>query len=99
MKKFLISLIVVLTASPVGGEPPSYGGELNIGTVVVTLSALSWDPADWTWKSNHDVGNVREQLFAGDLSKSIRKGGIYSCLLYTSPSPRDVEESRMPSSA
>ena len=24
---------------------------------------------------------------------------IESCLLYTSPSPRDVEESRMPSSA
>ena len=24
---------------------------------------------------------------------------IYPCLLYTSPSPRDVEESRMPSSA
>ena len=27
------------------------------------------------------------------------KKGINSCLLYTSPSPRDVEESRMPSSA
>ena len=33
------------------------------------------------------------------------KAGIYNfakalvCLLYTSPSPRDVEESRMPSSA
>ena len=26
-------------------------------------------------------------------------GKIYFCLLYTSPSPRDVEESRMPSSA
>ena len=26
-------------------------------------------------------------------------GATYSCLLYTSPSPRDVEESRMPSSA
>ena len=25
--------------------------------------------------------------------------GYYVCLLYTSPSPRDVEESRMPSSA
>ena len=25
--------------------------------------------------------------------------GIHTCLLYTSPSPRDVEESRMPSSA
>ena len=24
---------------------------------------------------------------------------VYGCLLYTSPSPRDVEESRMPSSA
>ena len=24
---------------------------------------------------------------------------LYSCLLYTSPSPRDVEECRMPSSA
>ena len=31
-----------------------------------------------------------------DLGKNI---GISSCLLYTSPSPRDVEESRMPSSA
>ena len=28
---------------------------------------------------------------------SLNKG--YTCLLYTSPSPRDVEESRMPSSA
>ena len=27
------------------------------------------------------------------------KKGIYSCLLYTSPSPRDAESSRMPSSA
>ena len=30
----------------------------------------------------------------------IKEGFIYMlCLLYTSPSPRDVEESRMPSSA
>ena len=27
------------------------------------------------------------------------KGDVVICLLYTSPSPRDVEESRMPSSA
>ena len=26
-------------------------------------------------------------------------GSVNTCLLYTSPSPRDVEESRMPSSA
>ena len=27
------------------------------------------------------------------------KGVVYSCLLYTSPSPRDKRQSRMPSSA
>ena len=29
----------------------------------------------------------------------IMDGRVKTCLLYTSPSPRDVEESRMPSSA
>ena len=29
----------------------------------------------------------------------IRKSRYYSCLLYTSPSPRDLAQSRMPSSA
>jgi hypothetical protein len=38
----------------------------------VTLSALSWDNADWNWKHNHDTGHVYEQLFAADLSKSKR---------------------------
>ena len=31
--------------------------------------------------------------------KSIEDVHLWICLLYTSPSPRDVEESRMPSSA
>ena len=31
--------------------------------------------------------------------KEVNIVSINSCLLYTSPSPRDVEESRMPSSA
>ena len=35
----------------------------------------------------------------GWITTQIAHGGIYYCLLYTSPSPRDVEESRMPSSA
>ena len=62
----------------VAKEPPQYGGELNIGTDYVTLSALSWDPVDWTWKSNHDTGLVREQLFSGDLNKGVRRGGDYT---------------------
>ena len=59
-------------------EVPQYGGTLNVGTVYLSLSPLSWDPADWVWKQNHDTGVVREQLFAGDLDKSIRKGGSYA---------------------
>ena len=35
------------------------------------------------------------------IAQALMKGGMHekACLLYTSPSPRDVEESRMPSSA
>ena len=47
---------------------------------------------------------IRDQAraFKSHLEKLITfyiKEAIKSCLLYTSPSPRDVEESRMPSSA
>lgn len=57
------------------GEAPKPGGTLEVGTVYVTLSALSWDLADWNWKQNHDTGQFYEQLFAADLSKSKRLGG------------------------
>ena len=33
------------------------------------------------------------------VEKAVQDAGHIACLLYTSPSPRDVEESRMPSSA
>ena len=36
---------------------------------------------------------------AASLELSEKEDGYTICLLYTSPSPRDVEESRMPSSA
>ena len=39
---------------------------------------------------------IMTAIIAFDLIKS---GDLSFCLLYTSPSPRDVEESRMPSSA
>ncbi|MDZ4760356.1 MAG: ABC transporter substrate-binding protein [Alphaproteobacteria bacterium] len=61
--------------APAPNEAPQYGGELNVGSIYVTLSALSWDPADWTWKSNHDAGSVRELLFAADLGTARRNGG------------------------
>ena len=73
----LITLAMALCALAHADEEPQYGGSLNIATVNVTLSALSWDPADWTWKSNHDAGAMREQLLVADLDKSVRKGGKF----------------------
>ena len=49
------------------------------------------------------VANVQQfnkaTVFGYYVSDPSRYGVVQFCLLYTSPSPRDVEESRMPSSA
>lgn len=93
--RFVLFLVALLAYSGVGAsdepqiEAPQYGGTLNVGTVYVTLSALSWDPVDWTWKSNHDFGSVREHLFVADLTKSVGQGGPY----------RFVNEAHLPEDA
>jgi peptide/nickel transport system substrate-binding protein len=71
-------LTILASGAWAQGEKPQYGGTLEIGTVYVTISALSWDPADWAWKTNHDSGAFYEQLFAGDLSKAKRNGGKFN---------------------
>src|SRR5215813_5678530 len=77
-----VGLAFVLGASTAKADiKPQYGGTLEIGTVYITLSALSWDPADWNWKSNHDSGQFYEQLFVGDLSKAKRNGGTQAFVL------------------
>ena len=43
--------------------------------------------------------NLTFNSATGTLEATGIRGTIGTCLLYTSPSPRDVEESRMPSSA
>ena len=78
LKGALLASALLLMGGSVSAEngvKPQYGGQLEIGTVYVTLSALSWDPADFNWKLNHDTGLFYEQLFAGDLSKSKKAGG------------------------
>ena len=67
--------LTALAAPAAAQDVPQYGGSVNIGTVYATRSALSWDPADWNWKLNHDTGQFYEQLFAADLSKARRLGG------------------------
>ena len=54
-----------------------------LGELAVALESLGWDRGD----------NVAVEIAGTSVYE------IDGCLLYTSPSPRDVEESRMPSSA
>ena len=55
--------------------------------------------------ARYTAGVMRQDMEAYDLDPSAYTQslgcwhGFIACLLYTSPSPRDVEESRMPSSA
>ena len=70
-----IALTGLLGAASLGAmaqaEKPQYGGTLNIGMVYVTLSPLSWDPADWAWKFGQDTGLMYEQLFASILVEGV----------------------------
>ena len=72
----IASTAMVHAQAPI--EKPQYGGTLNIGMVYLTLSPLSWDPADVAWKFGQDTGLMYEQLFVGDLMKSKRRGGTNS---------------------
>jgi peptide/nickel transport system substrate-binding protein len=75
-------LAIALAAGPAFAqtkiETPKYGGTIEIATVYATISALSFDSYDWPWKHNHDTGQVYEQLFAADLSKTRSRGGKLS---------------------
>ena len=87
---------------------PSKGGYLPSDVVTffkrsdaVTLLTLERGPSrvhvhDWKChlcqRNNHYFGRY-DGIFP------VRKTKAYSCLLYTSPSPRDLSTSRMPSSA
>ena len=54
--------------------------------------------ADYCGWSRSGFRDISEEILS-DSEKRYCDGLHYTCLLYTSPSPRDVEESRMPSSA
>ena len=59
-------------------ETPQYGGTLTVCTIYCTLSALTWDLADWNWKQADDTGYFYERLFSADLSQAKHRGGKYA---------------------
>ena len=59
---------------------------------------LSNDPIDNSWAIYLLTGKSNKRFISGRSLKNLFSQ-IYVCLLYTSPSPRDRQKSRMPSSA
>ena len=70
----------------------------NLGLKIITINRKA--SFNYFFKEIFEAGIVLK----GSEIKSVRSGKIniadsYACLLYTSPSPRDLSTSRMPSSA
>ena len=58
------------------------------------IDGVDYRQDEWT---RPEGGGGRSRVFSG--GKVFEKAGVNVCLLYTSPSPRDMRRSRMPSSA
>ena len=70
-----------------------YITNLKNSRVVSMMTAYDYPSAKAVSEAEIDI------ILVGDSLAQVVLGHDDTCLLYTSPSPRDVEESRMPSSA
>ena len=98
--KMLIGLLLILACMPLSA---SFDTKCS---VLITLRLQSSEDAYKEALQKIDQCEINDIISVTSfLEESISKVYItdiiqsYCCLLYTSPSPRDVEESRMPSSA
>ena len=73
------------------GNPISYGPLVDIGTADIQDATI--DGATNAFSNHFLVDDAPTGV------DPVTGGDIYTCLLYTSPSPRDKRQSRMPSSA
>ena len=65
----------------------------NQKSLEITIQTFTHDVEALLKKADFNLANLGSERENKDIDEYI------ICLLYTSPSPRDVEESRMPSSA
>ena len=98
---FSISIILVFTlfSSPSIAAKTSMTGDYTKDTisVVKTLQTAVDTPKDSPNKD--EVRTEALTLITDYISRYRNRGMVNNCLLYTSPSPRDLAVSRMPSSA
>ena len=106
MKKYLIGLVIIsglmfflISNDSDSNESNSYKNALRPNPIQLAEFALGDDDPILMvnllkFKDKAEYEDGRATNLTGREAYE-----IYFCLLYTSPSPRDVEESRMPSSA
>ena len=77
------------------------GADANIeGPIVLNEGIIIYGRVIGDVESKGPVRVAQGAIVEGNITGSdIRLGGLVTCLLYTSPSPRDRSLSRMPSSA
>ena len=79
-----------------------YGLGRSSAIKILNEAGISVDKkvSEWTEEESNKIRNIISSEFKieGDLKSEVRLN-IKSCLLYTSPNPRDRQKSRMPSSA
>ena len=63
------------------------------------LASDNFDNADTGYQSLIDIDSFIDFFIINEITKNIDGYRLSTCLLYTSPSPRDRQKSRMPSSA
>ena len=88
-------IVVLLLGALVPLTPAAAEGGIVIEEILVSASSAAYNGTDWN--GDGVIGSTSDQYI------QIRNTGSIdvdiSCLLYTSPSPRDATLSRMPSSA
>ena len=72
-------------------ETAMFSGGGNAGNASVAVARLGANSTIFSAVGKDDIGSL--------ILAKLQRESVNTCLLYTSPSPRDAHESRMPSSA
>ena len=78
-------------------RPDVHGGKISGALMNGVMAPQS--PVQERWETMWHYMQGGPGIFMGDLHYYFNDGDLRNCLLYTSPSPRDRQKSRMPSSA
>ena len=91
-------LVTMMVGRDIDDQFPRHRGE--VGEVLLSVTGLSREKAFQDVAFDLHAGEVLGLAgLVGAGRTEVLRAIAGACLLYTSPSPRDVEESRMPSSA